>query len=144
MKIIEVPINKDGDIAKQVGEAVAKAIEESGKLPGDCEIDTEETATDNLDQEGMRALAESEEFETFHNEAAERTNSLIEFFSEHQAQFGCSIVVGVTMAYGKENSFGQAAVCGRGDSVRASLERISEHEGIGGLLGSILLRKIIH
>lgn len=138
MKIIEVKINKDGDIAKQVGEAVAAAIAKENSNVDDTIIEA-----DNLNRDEMQEMSETEEFQQFHNEVATKANELIELISANKPKYGCSIVLGVTFAHGAENNYGQAACCGRGDSVDASLRRIVEHSDLGDRLKGMAIKSAL-
>lgn len=140
MKVIELKIKKGGDIAQQIGDAVAAAIAQDRETSDEGSSPTE---ADSLDRNGLRKMAETEEFKKFRNNVTERTNELIELISANEPKYGCSIVVGITFAFGKESNIGQAAVCGRGDSVRASLERINELHDIGDIMKHIVLSPIL-
>lgn len=138
MKIIEVKINKDGDIAKQVGEAVADAIANENSNVDDTVIEA-----DNLNRDEMQKMSETEEFQQFHSEIATKANELIELIDANKPKYGRSIVLGVTFAHGAENNYGQAACCGRGDSVGASLQRIVEHSDLGDRLKRMIIRSAL-
>ncbi len=138
MKIIEVKIDKQGDIAKQVGEAVAAAVAEENSNVDDTVIEA-----DKFNRDEMKKMSETEEFLEFHNEVASKANELIELISTNKPKYGCSIVLGVTFAHGAESNYGQAACCGRGDSVNASLRRILEHSDIGDRLEGMVIKSVL-
>lgn len=97
MKIIEVKINKDGDIAKLVGEAVADAIANENSNVDDTVIEA-----DNLNRDEMLKMQETEEFQKFHSEVATKANELVELIQANKPKYGCSIVLGVTFAHGAD------------------------------------------
>lgn len=136
MKIIEVQIDKDADIAQQVGKAVAEAMAQD-----EANADTTPIATDGYTRGQLKELAQTDDYQSFHAEVCAKANELIELIGANKPRYNCSIVMGITFAQGEENNLGQAGVCGRGDSVSEAIGRLLDHKGISGM---IITRALSH
>lgn len=130
---IEVQIDKKKDIAQQVGEAVAEAMAQDEANADTTPIATP-IATDGYSRQQLKELAQTDEYQKFHTEVCAKANELIELISANKPRYNCSIVMGITFAQGKENNYGQAGVCGRGDSVHEAIDRLLDHKGISGMI----------
>lgn len=140
MKIIEVQIDKDADIAQQVGKAVAEAMAQD-KAHAEANTDTTPIATDGYTRGQLKELARTDDYQKFHAEVCAKANELINLIEANKPRYNCSIVMGITFAQGDENNYGQAGVCGRGDSVGEAIGRLLDHKGISGM---IITRALSH
>lgn len=139
MKVLEVKISDPKDsaaIAREVGEAVAKAIAE---VNGKQEERPEELRTDvdDADNDALEAIIHTPEYEAFYKELTAKILDLDEFVERNRKAYNCSCVVAATTISGKFKNGGGVTMVGRGDSIRYSVERILDNEDLSGMISSI-------
>ncbi|MBD5210995.1 MAG: hypothetical protein HDS77_06995 [Bacteroidales bacterium] len=130
MEVIKLKIENPNDrkaVAKQVGDAVAEAIDriESSKrhMPEEFKTDV-----DNVDAETLEAISWSEEFKEFQSGLRERVNSLTEYIQSHRKEWNCSFVASVVAISGMESFGGGVAYAGRGDSLKVAMCQLLDDE----------------
>lgn len=131
MKVLNIKIGKDANkatIARQIGDAIAGS---DNTATGD----NAPAKVEELDRDALRKFAETdEEYKAFSSEAGARINALVDLFKENEGKYGCSIVVGATLAQGKSSRAGGCAISGTTSGIAHAL---------CGLAGSDI-RKIFH
>lgn len=140
-KVINVDIDATAGrdaIAAKIGKAVIDAIA-SGKKEKSEAVKTVDCDTDDMDDEALKALTDSDEYKRYIDELKLRTDALQTLIDEHQTKYNCAVVIGLIPVCGRDTHGMQVLLSGRGDSVAYAARHIAGNKEVSRL---VQMRKI--
>lgn len=141
---IEGDLNSEENAAK-IGKSIIKAIDseierrKNGKNPDNllhCD-------TDEMDDDQLKAIIETEEYKLFQAEVEIKIGELAELFGNNTKRFNCAFVMGVTTIAGKNLHNASTVWSGRRDAIGYSIRNIQDQEQLNQIKESYLIKSLL-